>query len=108
MSPEQVQFVRNDPRSDLFALGVLLYHLATGERPFGAPNTVRGLRKRLYQQPVAPRALRRDIPPWLQELILRCLEVQPARRHQSAAQLAFELQHPEQARRAPGSVCSRR
>src|SRR5690606_6692365 len=45
MSPEQVQFVRSDPRSDLFALGVMLYHLATGERPFGQPTTVVGLRK---------------------------------------------------------------
>jgi len=96
MSPEQVQFVRNDPRSDLFALGVLLYHLATGERPYGNPNSVRGLRQRLYREPVPPRAHREDVPPWLQELILRCLEVQPERRHQSAAQLAFELQHPEQ------------
>jgi nucleotide-binding universal stress UspA family protein len=96
MSPEQVQFVRNDPRSDLFALGVMLYHLATGARPFGAPTSVRGLRRRLYQEPVPPRALRADLPPWLQEIILRCLEVQPARRHQSAAQLAFELQNPDQ------------
>ncbi len=96
MSPEQVQFVRNDPRSDLFALGVLMYHLATGERPFGSPSTVRGLRQRLYREPVPPRALRADIPPWLQELILRCLEVKPEKRHQSAAQLAFELQHPDQ------------
>ncbi len=96
MSPEQVQFVRNDPRSDLFALGVMLYHLATGARPFGAPTTVRGLRRRLWQEAVPPRALRPAIEPWLQEVILRCLEVQPARRHQSAAQLAFELQHPGQ------------
>lgn len=96
MSPEQVQFLRNDPRSDLFALGVLLYHLATGERPFGAPSTVRGLRRRLYEEPTPPRALRRDLPPWLQEVILRCLEVPPAKRHQSAAQLAFELQNPDQ------------
>jgi len=96
MSPEQVQFVRNDPRSDLFALGVLLYHLATGERPFGNPNTVRGLRQRLYREPVPPRVHRPDIPPWLQEIILRCLAVQPADRHQTAAQLAFDLQHPQQ------------
>ncbi len=47
MSPEQVQFNRRDLRSDLFALGVMLYHLTTGERPFGQPNTVAGLRKRL-------------------------------------------------------------
>jgi serine/threonine protein kinase len=49
MSPEQVQFVRNDPRSDLFALGVMLYHFTTGQRPFGAPDSVRGLRRRLYR-----------------------------------------------------------
>ena len=96
MSPEQVQFVRNDPRSDLFALGVMLYHLATGVRPFGNPTSVRGLRQRLYRDPEPPRALRPDCPPWLQEIILRCLEVKPERRHQSAAQLAFDLQNPDQ------------
>ena len=96
MSPEQVQFVRNDPRSDLFALGVVLYHLATGERPFGAPTSVRALRQRLYRDPVPPRTLRPECPPWLQEVILRCLEAKPRNRHQSAAQLAFDLQHPDQ------------
>ena len=96
MSPEQVQFVRNDPRSDLFSLGVLLYHLTTGTRPFGAPTTVRGLRQRLYRDPVSPRSLRADCPAWLQEVILRCLEVDPAQRHQTAAQLAFDLQNPDQ------------
>ncbi|HSI60960.1 MAG TPA: bifunctional serine/threonine-protein kinase/universal stress protein [Ideonella sp.] len=96
MSPEQIQFVRNDPRSDLFALGVMLYHFTTGERPFGAPETVRGLRKRLYLDPVPPRALRADCPPWLQELILHCLEVRPEHRYQSAAQIALDLQDPGQ------------
>ncbi|HEX7441276.1 MAG TPA: bifunctional serine/threonine-protein kinase/universal stress protein [Caldimonas sp.] len=96
MSPEQVQFIRNDPRSDLFSLGVMLYHLTTGTRPFGAPTSVRGLRQRLYRDPAVPRALRPDCPPWLQEVILRCLEVDPERRHQTAAQLAFDLLHPDQ------------
>jgi len=96
MSPEQVQFIRNDPRSDLFALGVMLYHFTTGERPFGAPSSVRGLRKRLWIDPVPPRALRNDCPPWLQEVILKCLEVQPDKRYQTAAQLALDLQQPEQ------------
>ena len=96
MSPEQLRHVRNDPRSDLFSLGVMLYHLCTGKRPFGAPGSVRGLRQRLYRDPVPPRALRTDCPPWLQEVILRCLEVAPDQRHQSAAQLAFELQNPDQ------------
>ncbi|AWI53058.1 serine/threonine protein kinase [Aquabacterium olei] len=96
ISPEQVQFVRNDPRSDLFALGVMLYHLSTGQRPFGQPNTVSGLRKRLYTDPVPPRAIKPDLPPWLQEVILRCLEVDPDKRYQSAAQIAQDLQHPDQ------------
>ena len=96
MSPEQVQYVRNDPRSDLFALGVMLYHFTTGERPFGQPDSVRGLRRRLYIDPVPPRTLRPDCPPWLQEVILHCLEVQPERRYQTAAQLALDLQNPAQ------------
>jgi nucleotide-binding universal stress UspA family protein len=95
MSPEQVQFVRNEPRSDLFALGVMLYHLTTGARPFGAPTSVRGLRERLYKVPVPPRALRADCSPWLQELILRCLEVKAELRHPSAAHLAQDLLNPE-------------
>ncbi len=96
MSPEQVQFNRSDSRSDLFSLGVMLYHLSTGARPFGAPSGVSGLRQRLYRDPVSPRALRSDCPPWLQEIILRCLEVDPDKRHQSAAQLAFDLSNPDQ------------
>ncbi|GAB3540664.1 bifunctional serine/threonine-protein kinase/universal stress protein [Noviherbaspirillum agri] len=96
ISPEQVLHIRNDPRSDLFALGVLLYHLATGERPYGFPTSVSGLRRRLYRDAVPPRALNPAIPPWLQEIILRCLEVNPKKRHDTAAQLAFELQNPDQ------------
>ncbi len=94
MSPEQIQFVRNDPRSDLFALGVMLYHFATGQRPFGQPDTVRGLRRRLYIEPIPPSAHNPAVPPWLQEIILRCLEVDPAKRHPSAAQLALDLRQP--------------
>ncbi|MGZ3253649.1 MAG: protein kinase domain-containing protein [Burkholderiaceae bacterium] len=96
ISPEQVLHIRNDPRSDLFALGVLLYHLATGQRPLGNPDTVRGLRRRLWRDPLPPRAHNPQIQPWLQEVILRCLEVDPAARYASAAQLAFDLQHPDQ------------
>jgi hypothetical protein len=96
ISPEQVRGVRDDPRGDLFVLGVMLYHLATGERPFGFPHTVRGLRKRLWRDPLPPRAHVPDLPPWLQEVILGCIEVDPARRWQTAAQVALLLRHPEQ------------
>ncbi|MDQ2869695.1 MAG: bifunctional serine/threonine-protein kinase/universal stress protein [Acidobacteriota bacterium] len=96
ISPEQVLRIRNEPRSDQFALGVVLYYLATGERPFGNPGTLPGLRRRIYRDPLPPRALNRECPAWLQEIILRCLEVHPEERYATAAQLALLLEHPEQ------------
>ena len=99
ISPEQVRRTRNDPRSDLFALGVVLYHLSTGRRPFGNPTTMHGLRRRLYRDPAPPRSLDPAYPPWLQEIVLRCLEMDSAARYETAAQLAFELQHPDRVRR---------
>jgi len=95
ISPEQVLGVRDDPRSDLFALGAILYHLATGQRAFGTPTSVAALRKRLYRAPVPPRQHNPNCPPWLQEILLHCLEVDPERRYGSAAQAAFELAHPQ-------------
>jgi serine/threonine protein kinase len=95
ISPEQVLHNRSDTRSDLFALGVILYYFATGTRPFGTPSNVRGLRRRLVEQTVPPRVLRPDLPPWLQEVILHCLEVDPELRYGTAAQLAFDLSHPD-------------
>ena len=109
MSPEQLRGIRNDPRSDMFALGVLLYFFSTGVRPFGESETLRGMRRRLWRDPVPPRGLRADYPHWLQEIVLRCLEIEPAWRYPTAAQLAFDLSHPERGqadRRAP-SACKR-
>jgi len=77
MAPERLLGVRDDPRSDLFSLGVLLYFFTTGERPFGESETLRGMRRRLWRDPYPPRKLRPDYPPWLQEIALRCLEIEP-------------------------------
>ena len=96
MSPEQLRGIRNDPRSDLFALGVLLYFFSTGVRPFGEGERLSTMRKRLWRDPVPPRGLKHDYPSWLQEVVLRCLEIEPAWRYPSAAQLAFDLSHPDQ------------
>ena len=94
IAPEQVLGDRSDPRSDIFSLGVILYFLATGERPFGEPLREAEWRRRLWRDPQPPRWRNRKVPPWLQEIILRCLEIDPADRYASAAQLAFDLQHP--------------
>jgi serine/threonine protein kinase len=96
MAPERLLGVRDDPRSDIFSLGVMLYFFTTGERPFGEGEALRTMRQRLWRDPVPPRKLRADYPPWLQEIVLRCLEIDPAKRYPTAAQLAFDLSHKEQ------------
>ncbi|HEV3499068.1 MAG TPA: bifunctional serine/threonine-protein kinase/universal stress protein [Bradyrhizobium sp.] len=96
MAPERLLGVRDDPRSDLFSLGVLLYFFTTGVRPFGETETLRGMRRRLWRDPYPPRRLKADYPPWLQEVVLRCLEIDPVWRYPTASQLAFELTHPGQ------------
>ncbi len=98
MAPERLHGVRDDPRSDLFSLGVLLYFFTTGERPFGEGETLRAMKRRLWRDPHPPRQLRADYPPWLQEVVLRCLEIEPVWRYPTAAQLAFDLAHPDQVR----------
>ena len=96
MAPEQVLGVRNDPRSDLFALGVLMYFFASGIRPFGDPQRLKGLKRRLWRDPAPLLKLRPDTPLWFQEIVLRCLEVNAARRPQTASHLAFDLKNPAQ------------
>ncbi|NDF45092.1 MAG: serine/threonine protein kinase, partial [Betaproteobacteria bacterium] len=80
----------------IFALGVMLYELATGELPFGNPTTSGGMRQRLWMDPAPPRSVRNDVPEWLQEIVLRCLAPEANQRYPSAAHLAFDLEHPDQ------------
>src|SRR6185312_3070065 len=96
MAPERLLGVRDDPRSDLFSLGVLLYFFTTGVRPFGPSESLRGMRRRLWRDAHPRRRLKPNYPPLLQEIVLRCLEIESVWRHPTASQLAFELAHPEQ------------
>lgn len=94
IAPEQVVGTRGDPRSDVFAIGVVMYEMLTGELPFGNPQTAGGMRQRLWMSPRPPKHWRADTPDWLQEIVLRCLMAHADERYPSAAHLAFDLRHP--------------
>lgn len=96
LSPEQLTGSREDPRSDLFALGAVLYQLATSRLPFGVPDSAGAMKNRLWALPVPPRGRNPQVTPWLQEIILRCLEPEAERRYQAASNVAFDLRHPDQ------------
>ncbi|MDH5445422.1 MAG: bifunctional serine/threonine-protein kinase/universal stress protein [Gammaproteobacteria bacterium] len=93
VAPEQLFGVRNDSRSDIYAIGAMLYELATGQPPFPKDNMLT-VKKRLYIPPKPPRAINPDIPAWLQEIILKCLEIRPEDRFHTAKEIAYGLAHP--------------
>jgi eukaryotic-like serine/threonine-protein kinase len=93
ISPEQVKGKRGDARSDLYALGVMLYEMVTGRVPFHGPNAFEIMNDRLLNNPIPPREIDPAISPQLQEVIYRALEREPQYRYANAHDFAFDLEH---------------
>jgi len=96
ISPEQVRGKRGDARSDIYALGVMLYEMLTGVVPFSGPNPFAVMNDRLLNQPVPPRQLEPSISPQLQEIVYRAMEREPKNRYASAREMAHDLRHQEE------------
>jgi len=94
MSPEQIQGHELDGRSDVYAMGAIMYECVVGKPPFEAPNPVGVLSKHLSEQPVAPsQRSPLSVPAEADDIIMRCLEKDPDDRYQTAEELRQALIH---------------
>src|SRR5271157_2858906 len=98
MSPEQLNGEAVDGRSDLFSLGVILYTLVTGHRPFQGNSAITVSFKVVHRDPVPATLLNTELPPGLDYIISRAMAKDPAERYQRGMEMVLDIQHLQQGR----------
>jgi serine/threonine-protein kinase len=96
MAPEQVRGKRGDVRTDVYALGTMIYEMITGELPYAASNVHAMMRAKLNEDPRPPREVMPDIAPEIEEIILRAIDRSPRERYATAQEMLRDLEDPSQ------------
>jgi tetratricopeptide (TPR) repeat protein/predicted Ser/Thr protein kinase len=92
MSPEQAKGEKLDARTDLFSLGIIFYETLTGNSPYKADTAMASLYKRLQETPRPPMELSPDVPVVMNNIVLRCLEIDKEKRYASATEILLDLE----------------
>lgn len=91
ISPEQARGDMTDERSDIYSVGVMLYEMLTGKKPFDGDNPVAIALKHMEENAVSPRDIMPSIPEALEEIVIHAMDREPARRYQSAAEMIKDI-----------------
>ncbi len=103
MAPEQVEAKSVDARTDIYALGLIFYEMVTGDVPFTADTTLQLMYKRAHEIPPAPKTIVPDLPDWLNNIIMKCLERNPANRYQHSGEILADIDAQKKPELAPAS-----